>query len=184
MNAHSECEGSFRDQDAGPPVTEATTPAPPSESVHLDSKMGIGQKAVVALLLTVVLVPPTAAFYSYFSGVPLHLLASSNSEEKGASEASAPASVALVAGQAHTLQVPAEVSAALGIRKGEHDAIVVAQAPTKMRPLSLPGSTALRSHAARPRPRLLRAGPGGRIGENLGSLSQNRTYGIPRTEAR
>ncbi len=40
-------------------------------------KMGHGQKAVVALLLTVVLVPPLAGFYSYFSGIPLHLLASS-----------------------------------------------------------------------------------------------------------
>ena len=38
-------------------------------------KMGLGQKAVVALLLTVVLVPPLAGFYSYFSGIPLHLLA-------------------------------------------------------------------------------------------------------------
>ena len=44
-------------------------------------KMGFGQKAVVASLLTVVLVPPLAGFYSYFSGVPLHLLAAKKEEE-------------------------------------------------------------------------------------------------------
>ena len=87
--------------------------------------MGIGQKAVVAILLTVVLVPPLAGFYSYFSGIPLHLLASSKEAEK-APDTAAPASVSLVSGQAHTLQVPEEVCAALGIRKRERDAVAVA----------------------------------------------------------
>ncbi|MGZ3301863.1 MAG: efflux RND transporter periplasmic adaptor subunit [Isosphaeraceae bacterium] len=104
--------------------------------------MGIGQKAVVAILLTVVLVPPLAGFYSYFSGIPLHLLASSKEAEK-APDTAAPARVSLVSGQAHTLQVPEEVCAALGIRKRERDAAAVAQAPRTMRPLVLPGSTAL-----------------------------------------
>ena len=104
--------------------------------------MGFGQRAVVALLLTVVLVPPTAGFYSYFSGIPLHLLASSK-EEKETVASSAPPSVSLVSGQAHTLEVPEEVCAALGIRKGERDSVAVAKPPVMMRPLVLPGSTAL-----------------------------------------
>jgi cobalt-zinc-cadmium efflux system membrane fusion protein len=104
--------------------------------------MGFGQKVVVAILLTVVLVPPLAGFYSYFTGIPLHLLASTR-EEKETLAPSAPPSVSLVSGQAHTLQVPDEVSAALGIRKGQRDSVAVAQAPTMMRPLVLLGSTAL-----------------------------------------
>jgi cobalt-zinc-cadmium efflux system membrane fusion protein len=105
--------------------------------------MGFGQKAVVLLLLTVVIVPPLAGFYSYFSGIPLHLLASN--KEKDESETSAPsaalgASVSQVSGQAHTLEVPEEVAGVLGIRKGERDSVAVAQSPTIMRSLDLPGS--------------------------------------------
>jgi cobalt-zinc-cadmium efflux system membrane fusion protein len=106
--------------------------------------MGFGQKAVVALLLTVVVIPPAAGIYSYFSGIPLHLLASAkDKDEKEALAPSAHLGVKLVSGQAHTLEVPQEVCASLGITKGDRDAVAVAQAPTMMRPLVLPGSTAL-----------------------------------------
>ncbi len=103
-------------------------------------RMGWGQKAVVVLLLTVVLVPPLAGFYSYFSGVPLHLLAAKKveTEDEEAAEAS---NIALVPGKAHTLAVSDEVAATLGIRKGGKDSVAVAQPPTTMRPLVLPGST-------------------------------------------
>jgi cobalt-zinc-cadmium efflux system membrane fusion protein len=124
------------------PAAPGSTPPP----LVPRRRMGTGQRAVVALLLTVVLVPPTAAFYSYISGVPLHLLASTGkAKETGAIQAASSARpiVALVSGHAHTLQVPEEVSAALGIRKGSRDAIAVAQKPTTMRPLVLSGSTAL-----------------------------------------
>jgi cobalt-zinc-cadmium efflux system membrane fusion protein len=105
-------------------------------------KMGWGQRAVVVLLLTVVLVPPLAGFYSYFSGVPLHLLAA-RKDDKEADEESESSSISLVSGKAHTLDVSDEVAAALGIRKGGKDSTAVAQPPTAMRPLVLPGSTAL-----------------------------------------
>jgi cobalt-zinc-cadmium efflux system membrane fusion protein len=107
-------------------------------------KMGFGQRVVVAILLTVVLIPPLAAFYSFFSGVPLHILASSKEAEK-AQELSTLPRVSLVADQIHTLRVPDEVCAALGIRKpGQSaDAVSVASIPKAMRPLVLPGSTAL-----------------------------------------
>ncbi len=101
-----------------------------------------GRRVVIATLLTMVLVPPLAGFYSYFSGVPLHILAASKEVDKGAETASLP-SISLVSGQTHSLKVPDEVCAALGIRKGEHDAIAIAQVPTTMRPLVLPGSTEL-----------------------------------------
>ncbi len=117
----------------------ASTPGPKPAP----RKMGIGQKAVVALLLTIVLVPPLGGFYSYFSGIPLHLLASTKEADKAADAAAALPSVTLVSGQAHTLKVPDEVCAALGIRKGEQDAVAVAWQPKTMRPLVLPGSTAL-----------------------------------------
>jgi cobalt-zinc-cadmium efflux system membrane fusion protein len=104
--------------------------------------MGWGQRLVVVLLLTVVVVPPLAGFYSYFTGVPLHLLASSRDKQESESVASSvPPKVSLVAGQAHTLEVPEEVAATLGIRKGQRDSIAVARAPTMMRPLVMPGST-------------------------------------------
>ena len=35
-----------------------------------DAEMGCGQRSVVVLLLTMVLVPPLAGFYSYFYGRP------------------------------------------------------------------------------------------------------------------
>jgi cobalt-zinc-cadmium efflux system membrane fusion protein len=106
-------------------------------------KMGWGQRTVVAILLTVVVVPPLAGFYSYFSGIPLHLLASNKEEDKETSGATVPPSITLVSGQAHTLEVSDEVAETLHIRKGEQYSIAVAQSPSTMRPLELPGSTAI-----------------------------------------
>jgi cobalt-zinc-cadmium efflux system membrane fusion protein len=115
-------------------------PGTPSGGRPAPRRMGFGQKAVVAILLIVVLVPPTAAFYSYFSGVPLHLLASTK-EDKEKEPSDDEPGVALVSGQAHTLDVPDEVCAALGIRKGGRDSVEVAEPPKMMRPLVLLGST-------------------------------------------
>jgi cobalt-zinc-cadmium efflux system membrane fusion protein len=107
-------------------------------------KMGLGQRLVVLILLTVVIVPPLAGFYSYFSGVPLHLLASAKDKEETESSAAAGlAGITLVAGRAHTLEVADQVAATLGIRKGERDSVAIAQSPTTMRPLELKGSTML-----------------------------------------
>jgi membrane fusion protein, heavy metal efflux system len=119
-------------------------PNAPSGDPPAPRKMGFGQRLIVVLLLTVVLVPPLAGFYSYFSGIPLHLLASSKEkEENETSASSASTGIAPVSGQAHTVEVSEDVAATLGIRKGERDSVAVAQPPTMMRPLVLPGSTAL-----------------------------------------
>jgi cobalt-zinc-cadmium efflux system membrane fusion protein len=105
-------------------------------------KMGWGQRAVVLILLTVVIVPPLAGFYSYFSGVPLHLLASAKDDkETENSELAATRGVSLEAGKTHTLNVSDEVCSTLGIRKDDRDSVVVAQQPSTMRPLEMPGST-------------------------------------------
>src|SRR6516164_1747128 len=66
-------------------------------------RMGWGQRSVVALLLTIVIVPPMAGFYSYFSGVPLHLLAGKQ-EDEGGDDAALFSSIALVPALAHTLE--------------------------------------------------------------------------------
>jgi cobalt-zinc-cadmium efflux system membrane fusion protein len=114
--------------------TPASRPAP--------RRIGLRQKVGIALLLSVVLVPPLGAFYTYFSGVSLHRLVSGKEVERSGDSAAALPRVTLVSGQANTLKVPDEVCAALGIRKGQQDAVAVARQPKTMRPLVLPGSTA------------------------------------------
>ena len=130
--------------DPRPPGRDPSPPSfgPPSENSAAQRKMGLGQRIVVVVLLTIVIAPPMAAFYSYFSGVPLHLLASTKKEENEGPASTAGPSISLASGMAHTVAVPEEVCAALGIRKGEHVAVAEAQPPTAMRPLVLPGSTA------------------------------------------
>ncbi len=66
--------------------------------------------------------------------------------EKGTADtapASSTAAVELVKGQAHTLFIPEDVRAALGIRKDGVDLVATAHRPTWMRPLVMPGSTML-----------------------------------------
>jgi cobalt-zinc-cadmium efflux system membrane fusion protein len=124
---------------------ENTTPASMADAHATPRKMGFGQRTVVALLLTVVLLPPAAGFYSYFTGVPLHLLASNKDEEKvkeGAKD-SGRTGLSLVPTKAHTVEVPEDVSVTLGIHKPRGDSIAVARRPSMTRPLVFPGSTAL-----------------------------------------
>jgi len=140
MNFDQEHEELLNSRGEARPISSTPTSPPLSQAGPPPRKTGWGYRVVIALLLTVVLVPPLAGFYSFFSGIPLHLLASTK-DEKEVSAASALPSVSLVSGQAHTLQVPEEVCAALGIRKGERDSVAVAQSPKTMRPFELAGST-------------------------------------------
>ncbi len=105
-------------------------------------RMSLGQKIFGTILLSVVLLAPAAGFYSYFSGIPLHVLATTkDNKDQDKSESPAARTVSLVSGSTHTLEVPEEVSTTLGIRKGDRESVVVAQPPKMMRPLVLPGST-------------------------------------------
>ncbi|HKI16380.1 MAG TPA: efflux RND transporter periplasmic adaptor subunit [Isosphaeraceae bacterium] len=142
MNPDQRYDALFDEHGESRPVPSTPTSGPSATAAAPRRRMGFGQRLVVGLLLTVVLVPPLAGFYSYFSGVPLHLLASKK-EVKETLAASAAPSVSLVSGQAHTLSVSWEVATALGIRKGQSYSVAIAQAPTMMRPLVLPGSMRL-----------------------------------------
>jgi hypothetical protein len=82
----------FDDQVDGQPIASTSGSAPPWEAGAAPPLMGFGQRAIVALLLTVVLVPPLAGFYSFFSGIPLHALLWSK-EEKGTLASSATRSI-------------------------------------------------------------------------------------------
>ena len=82
MNRNEEHEALLIAQGEGHLIPGQTSAATTPEARPAPRKMGFGQKTVVAILLTVVLVPPLGGFYSYFSGVPLHLLASSKEAEK------------------------------------------------------------------------------------------------------
>ena len=105
-------------------------------------RMGLGQKIFGTILLSVVLLAPAAGFYSYFSGIPLHILAKTKDDkDQEKSESPALRTISLVSGGTHTLEVPQDVSTTLGIRKGDRESVVVAQPPKMMRPLVLPGST-------------------------------------------
>jgi cobalt-zinc-cadmium efflux system membrane fusion protein len=141
MNAKQQYEELMRAQGEAHLIDGHGGSSPSPDARPAPRKMGIGQRIFVVILLTVVTVPPMAGFYSYFSGIPLHLLASSKEAEK-AVESSAPPSVTLVPGQPHTVTVPDEVCATLGIRKGSQDSVSAAWVPKTMRPLVLPGSTA------------------------------------------
>jgi membrane fusion protein, heavy metal efflux system len=104
-------------------------------------KMGWGQRAVVALLLTVVIVPSVAGIYSYVSGVPLHLLAGKKQETESEAEDEL-TSYKLVPDKPHTVGLTDEVAKSLGITRGDRESIAIAQPPAQMRPLVLFGSTA------------------------------------------
>lgn len=103
--------------------------------------MGFGQKCVVTLLLSVVLVPPAAAFLSYFFEVPLHVLGATRKE--GAATPAKGPSVSVLADKPNVVDVPDEVCIALGIVRSGRESIAVAKPPTTSRPLEMPGSTML-----------------------------------------
>ena len=182
MSFEQEHEELLNAQGEARPISSTPSSAPPSETGAAPPRMNWRYRVVIALLLTVVLVPPLAGFYSFFSGIPLHLLASTK-DEKETLASSAPPSVSLVSGQAHTLEVPEEVCAALGIRKGERDSVAVAQPPNTMRPLVLPGSTEFDpTRLARIRARFAPARVV-ELAQVRDSLPHDRPHGVPRAEA-
>ena len=144
-------------------------------------KMGLGQKAVVALLLTVVLVPPLAGFYSYFSGVPLHLLAVKKVDKEGedfdrgqllAGAGPSPHGGGLRRGRRRLANPQGGARLDRGRTSAGDDAAAGAS--------RLDGD---QSRTARPHPSSIRSGPSGRAGASPGSLTQDRKDGVPRAEA-
>ena len=84
MNRNEEHEALLIAQGEAHLIAGQTSGATTPGAKPAPRKMGFGQKIVVAILLTIVLVPPLGGFYSYFSGIPLHLLASSKEVDKAA----------------------------------------------------------------------------------------------------
>lgn len=105
--------------------------------------MSLKKKLIIGMLLLLILTPAVLGIYTYFSGEPLLLFKTANSNAGEAAEESASPGVTLVSGSPHTVEVPEPVAAALGIYRNNRDAVAIAQKPTTMRPLVLPGSTAL-----------------------------------------
>ena len=99
-------------------------------------------KIVGALLLGVVLVVGLVAANGAMRPSAAADDAMPAAKEPGTGDKSTD-SVDLVEGKPHTLFVPVDVRKALGICKNSVDLIAVAQRPTRMRPLVMPGSTAL-----------------------------------------
>jgi cobalt-zinc-cadmium efflux system membrane fusion protein len=99
--------------------------------------MAVQMASVVAVIGLVMFV-----FLGLVLGVPLPGLHHSPEEEM---KVQAPPSlgVRLVDGRPHTLLVPDDIRATLGIRKGGKEQIQIVQRPTQTRPLVLYGSTAL-----------------------------------------
>jgi cobalt-zinc-cadmium efflux system membrane fusion protein len=138
-----------------PQVEPASAPAdPPSHPGHPHDLPEAGrvasplfkamQSAGLLLIVGVVL----AIFLVFVLGIQVPGMASPPRGEKvGKASASAGPrpieGVSLVEGKPHTLEVPEQVRASLGIRKGGKDQAEVVKAPTAMRPLTLYGSTAL-----------------------------------------
>jgi cobalt-zinc-cadmium efflux system membrane fusion protein len=95
------------------------------------------QSAGLLLIVAVVLV----IFLGFVLGVRLPGMSASADDIK--IEAPRRLGVDLVKSQPHTLVVPEEVRAALGIRRAGEDQLEVVKVPTQSRPLTLYGSTAL-----------------------------------------
>jgi membrane fusion protein, heavy metal efflux system len=96
---------------------------------------------VLFLVLVVI-----AAFCGYLLGVQLPGMPAADMDKGSPKNETAPGAlqgIALVKGKPHTVQIPKDIRAVLGILKGDKDLIAVANIPSEMPPLSLYGSTAL-----------------------------------------
>jgi cobalt-zinc-cadmium efflux system membrane fusion protein len=109
----------------------------PEAQRHASAFFKAMQSAGLLLIVAVVLV----IFLGFVLGVRLPGMGA-NAEEVNI-ETPRRLGVDLVKDQPHTLFVPEEVRAALGIRKGGRDLIEVVKVPTTTRPLTLYGSTSL-----------------------------------------
>ena len=127
------------------PSVAGTLPSAAGPEVRSASRTAGWRKIVKGFVLVLILLS-LAGFCSHILGLPMPGLAGPAKNEKTDKEEKDPPptlGVALVKGRPHTVDVPENVRAVLGIRKGQQDLLVVAQQPTTMRPLVLSGSTAL-----------------------------------------
>jgi cobalt-zinc-cadmium efflux system membrane fusion protein len=130
-----------------PSVNPVSPDVPPaSQPVHHDAGPHGSQqnasrlfKAMQGVSIFVIVSAIVVVFMAFVLGIPIPGMHAAEPEIN--SKETRPLGVQLVG--RHTLEVPAEVRAALGIRKGGQDEIEIVKAPTKTRPLMMYGSTAL-----------------------------------------
>jgi multidrug efflux pump subunit AcrA (membrane-fusion protein) len=127
------------DQGNGQPGP-APLPSAPGPKVGNAPRQSAWRKLVLGFAPVLLLVALAGVGGSYALGV-LPGFGGPGKEDKG--KDTPPASVSLVKGKPHTLEVPADVGTVLGFRKGEQELFAVAEEPALMRPLTLAGSTAL-----------------------------------------
>ncbi|QVL32373.1 efflux RND transporter periplasmic adaptor subunit [Telmatocola sphagniphila] len=127
-----------------PAPSPEIAPAPQSSPV-----LAVGQRLAKGFFF-LILVGVVLSAFAFSLGIqlpsiPLHAREPKQKvEPKQKPEAEPPTTgVSLFADRPHSLEVPEEVRTVLGIRKGNKEMIEVAKAPTLMKPLVLPGSTAL-----------------------------------------
>jgi cobalt-zinc-cadmium efflux system membrane fusion protein len=127
-----------------PAPSPEIAPAPQSSPV-----LAVGQRLAKGffflILVGVVLTAFAFSLGIQLPNIPLHAREPKQKvEPKQKPEAEPPTTgVSLFADRPHSLEVPEEVRTVLGIRKGNKEMIEMAKAPTLMKPLVLPGSTAL-----------------------------------------
>lgn len=121
-------------------VEKANASAASSPEIAVKPSRGKTIRSVLGLLFVLTVL---VFFIAFVAGVPLPGLASSHEEKTVA--APPPLGVHRVKDKPHTLVVPDEVRAALGIRKGGEERIAAAAPPdaATMRPLVLSGTTDL-----------------------------------------
>jgi cobalt-zinc-cadmium efflux system membrane fusion protein len=98
-------------------------------------------KAIQAGGLLVLVFAVLVVFMAVVLGIPIPGMHASEPETM--SKETRQLGVRLVDRPAHTIAIPLDVRAALGIRKGGKDEVDIAKTPTKTRPLTMYGSTAL-----------------------------------------
>jgi cobalt-zinc-cadmium efflux system membrane fusion protein len=97
-------------------------------------------KVTAGVLIAVAIV---GAFGVFVLGIPLTGKARADAAEPKQKPRQPTPAIELVADKEYTLMLPEAVRRSLGIRRGDRDYVAAVKAPTQLRPLVLPGSTAL-----------------------------------------
>jgi cobalt-zinc-cadmium efflux system membrane fusion protein len=125
------------------PVSPAATSPPAHDPVLNESERTTSRlfKAMQAGGLLLIVSAVLVIFMAVVLGIPIPGMHAAQPEAK--SKETRKLGVRLVDSPAHTLFIPADVRGALGIQKGGKDEVETVKAPTKTRPLTMYGSTAL-----------------------------------------
>lgn len=117
------------------------TPAP-----AVPPRISLLRRIATEGFLIVFILGVAICFGVFVLGMQLPGMAQSKEEkpvDKDKKDAEPAIAVKLVKDRPHTIEVPEEVRTSIRIRKGDRDILAIATTPREMRPMVLPGSTAL-----------------------------------------